>query len=300
MENIIKWNVGLNGFKKCTLEVGKNKHIFATTLQDYDFESNRNIMDIFNDHLSVRQSKYVEVLYSGGLDSELTLLSCIRNKIPVKAITLAIKIKGVIINTHDLYYAQKFCIAHNIEHKIIELATDKFFENGTYLDYLTPYHITDPHIATHLWLIEQCSDFPIIGGDWPWVQAHLKNKVLSPFKLEHSSYERFMKDKGIYGIGNMISYSLESSCKFIQLHLDNYQGREDISDFKARMYQLIEPVIERRFHSFGWENTPFVNFDLFKYKIPLLKLGTINNTIKWGNTISSLLNTTVNDNASFG
>ena len=300
MENVIEWNVGLNDYQHCSLILGKGKNLFNITLQDNDFEPNRNVMDIFNDHLSIRQSKYVEVLYSGGLDSELALLSCVRNNIPVKAMTLVIKIKGLTINTHDLYYAQKFCIEHNIEHKMIELEADKFFDNGTYLDYLKPYHITEPHVATHMWLIEQCSDFPIIGGDWPWVHMHTDDKVLSPFKMEFSSYERFMKDKGIYGIGNMISNSLESSCKFIQLHLDNYQGREDISDFKARMYQLIEPVIERRFHSFGWENTPFVNFDLCKYKIPLLKLGTINNTIKWGNTISSLLNTTVNDNASFG
>ena len=299
MENVIEWNVGLNGFKKCRLETGILKNTFTTTLQDYDFEPNRNIMDIFNDHSSVRQSKYVEVLYSGGLDSELTLLSCIRNKVPVKAITLVIKVKGLHINTHDLYYAQKFCIAHNVEHKLIELDADKFFENGIYLDYLKPYYITEPHVATHMWLIEQCSDFPIIGGDWPWVQAHLGNKVLSPFRLNYSSYERFMKDKGIYGIGNMISNSLESSCKFIQLHLDHYRGLEDISDFKSRMYQPIEPSIEGRFHSFGWENSTFVKFNLFKYRIYLLKLGTTVNNIKWGNTISSLLNTSVNQNESF-
>ena len=299
MENIIEWDVGINGFKKCILELGKNKHTFTTTLQDYDFESNRNIMDIFNDHLSVRQSKYVEVLYSGGLDSELTLLSCIRNKIPVKAITLVIKIKGLTINTHDLYYAQKFCVEHNIEHKMIELEADKFFENGTYFDYLEPYHITDPHIATHLWLIEQCSDFPIIGGDWPWVQMREDNKVLSPFKMEYSSYERFMRDKGIYGIGNMISNSLESSCKFIQLHLDNYQGDENISKFKTRMYRNIEPAIEYRLRSYGWEKSDIVNFNLLKYRIPLLKLGSTTNNIKWNSTIKTLLNTSLNENDKF-
>jgi hypothetical protein len=300
MENIIEWTTGLNNYQECTLELGKGKNLFNITLQDNDFDFNRNIMDIFNDHLSVRQSKYVEVLYSGGLDSELVLLSCIRNNIPVKAMTLVIKIKGLIINTHDLYYAQKFCVEHNIEHKMVELDADKFFENGTYLNYLTPYHITEPHVATHMWLIEQCSYFPIIGGDWPWVHMHVDNKILSPFKMEFSSYERFMKDKGIYGIGNMISNSLESSCKFIQLHLDNYQGNENISVFKTRMYQNIEPTIEYRLRSYGWEQSPSVNFNLLKYRVALLKLGITINTIKWGNTISSLLNTTVNDNASFG
>lgn len=299
MDNIFEWGIGLNNYQKCVLEVDGRKNTFTTTLQDYDFEPNRNIIDIFNDHLAIRQTKYVEVLYSGGLDSELALLSCIRNNIPVKAITMVIKVKGLIINTHDLYYAQKFCIAHNIEHKLIELEADKFFEDGIYLDYLTPYYITEPHVATHLWLIEQCSHFPIIGGDWPWVQAHLENKILSPFKMEFSSYERFMRDKGISGIGNMISNSLESSCKFIQIHLDNYQGNEDISSFKARMYKTIEPNIEPRVRSYGWENTTLVKFNLFKYRINLLKLGSTTNNIKWGSVISRLLNTTLNENSSF-
>jgi len=299
MENVIEWNVGLNDYQHCSLILGKGKNLFNITLQDNDFEPNRNVMDIFNDHLSIRQSKYVEVLYSGGLDSELALLSCVRNNIPVKAMTLVIKIKGLTINTHDLYYAQKFCIEHNIEHKMIELEADKFFDNGTYLDYLKPYHITEPHVATHMWLIEQCSDFPIIGGDWPWVHMHTDDKVLSPFKMEFSSYERFMKDKGIYGIGNMISNSLESSYNFIQLHLNNYQGTENISNFKTRMYQNIEPTIEYRLRSYGWEKTPLLNFNLMKYRTELLKLGITNHTIKWGNTISSLLNTSVNQNEAF-
>ena len=141
MENVIEWNVGLNDFKKCTLELGENSHKFTTELLDVPFEPNRNITDIFNDHLSNRQTKYVEVLYSGGLDSELVLLSCIKNSIPVIVITLVIKIEGLIINTHDLYYAEKFCRDNGITHKLIELNGNNFYESGKYLDYLTPYYI---------------------------------------------------------------------------------------------------------------------------------------------------------------
>jgi hypothetical protein len=118
MENVIEWNVGLNQFKKCTLELGEYFHKFTTELLDVPFEYGRNITDIFNDHLSNKQTKYVEVLYSGGLDSELVLLSCIKNGTPVIAITLVIKIDDMIINTHDLYYAEKFCRENNISHKL--------------------------------------------------------------------------------------------------------------------------------------------------------------------------------------
>jgi hypothetical protein len=299
MENVIEWNVGLNGFKKCTLELGENSHKFTTELLDTPFENDRNITEIFNDHLSIRQTKYVEILYSGGLDSELVLLSCIKNGIPVIAITLVIKIEGLIINTHDLYYAEKFCRENDITHKLIELDADKFFQNGNHLSYLLPYYIIEPHVATHLWLIEQCSYFPIIGGDWPWPQTHISQKVLSPFRLEFSSYERFMKDKGINGIGNMVGYSLESTCKLIQLHLDNHIVGESVSNFKSRMYQTMYPELEPRLRSYGWENNKS-SFNLLNYKIKLIKqLKPTSSHIKWNNTIKTLLNTSVTENDKF-
>lgn len=300
MSKLIEWNVGLNGYKKCTLQTGNPMHTFTTELLDYPFETGRNITDIFYDHLSNRQTKYVEVLYSGGLDSELVLLSCIKNKIPAIALTLVIKIEDMIINTHDVYYAEKFCREHNIAHKLIELNADKFFENGTYLDYVSPYYIIEPHVATHLWLIEHCDYFPIIGGDWPWVQTHKENKILSPFRLEFASYERFMKDKGITGIGNMISYSLESSCKLIQIHLDNHIEGESISKFKSRMYKNMYPELEPRLKSHGWEYHKTNNFNIHTYKSFLIEtLGLTTYNIKWNNTINNLLNTPITYNDKF-
>jgi len=300
MENVIEWNVGLNDFKKCTLELGENSHKFTTELLDVPFENNRNITDIFNDHLSNRQTKYVEILYSGGLDSELVLLSCLKNNIPIIAITLVIKIEGLIINTHDLYYAEKFCRENYITHKLVELDADKFFQNGNHLSYLCPYYIIEPHVATHLWLIEQCSYFPIIGGDWPWPHTHVENKVLSPFRLEFSSYERFMKDKGINGIGNMISYSLESSYKLIEIHLNNHIPGETISNFKSRMYQVMYPELKTRLKSYGWEQHRTKSFNLIHYKTELIKqLKYTIPFIKWNHTIKNLLNTQVTENDKF-
>lgn len=300
MSNIIEWNVGLNDYKKCTLELGNPANIFTTELSDVPFESGRSITDIFNDHLSNRQTKYVEVLYSGGLDSELVLLSCIKNNIPVIAITVVIKVDGLIINTHDLYYAEKFCRENNITHKLIELNANGFFESGKYLDYLTPYYIIEPHVATHLWLLEQCEYFPILGGDWPWVHTNIENKMLSPFRLEYSSYERFMSDKGIHGIGNMIGYSLESSCKLIQIHLDNHIDGESVSNFKSRMYQKIYPELSPRLRSYGWEHHKTNTFNIIKYKLELLKkVGIPIHHIKWNNTIKTLLNTSLNENDKF-
>lgn len=300
MENVIEWEVGLNGYKKCTLELGEFNHRFTTELLDVPYENDRNISDIFNDHLSNRQTKYVEVLYSGGLDSEIVLIHCLKNNIPVIAVTLVIKVEGMIINTHDLYYAEKFCRGNNITHKLIELDADRFFENGTHLDYLNPYYITEPHVATHMWLLEQCSYFPILGGDWPWVQTHNVEKVLSPIRLEFASYERFMVDKGINGIGNMIGFSLESSLYFMKLHINTQYDKGSTSTIKSMMYKQIEPTIIPRLRSYGWEKHKTTKFSMLSYKLELLKnIKPTNNTIKWNDTIKTLLNTSTNQNDKF-
>lgn len=300
MENVIEWNIGLNGFKKCSLILGEKSHKFTTELVDNSFEIGRSITEIFNDHLANRQTKYVEILYSGGLDSELVLLSCIKNNIPVIALTLVIRVEGLVINTHDLYYAEKFCREHNISHKLIDFDASKFFSEGNHLSYLEPYYITEPHVATHFWLLEQCSYFPVLGGDWPWVHTFPKNKILSPFRLEFSSYERFMVDKGIHGIGNMVGQSLESSCKLIQLQLDYSRDNESVSSLKSRMYQSLFPELKPRLRSYGWENHKSKTFNLLTYKIELLKtLKPSENYIKWNSTIKNLLNTQVTENDKF-
>ena len=300
MSEIIEWSTGLHNYRKCKLEVAGIINNFTTELTDNYFEPDRDIADIFADHLSNRQTPKVEVLYSGGLDSELVLLSCIRRNIPIIAMTLVIKIDGMIANTHDLYYAEKFCREHNIEQKLFVLNANDFYNSGEYMEYLVPYRITEPHIATHLWLLEKCNQYPIIGGDWPWPHAYKSEKVLSPFKLEFSSYERFMQDKGMYGIGNMISHSLESSCRMIQLHLDNYQEKINNVTLKYNMYSQLEPNIEPRLKSHGWEIARTSNFYLVPKRLELVKkVYPTRAHVKWGDTISKLLNSPVNESSVF-
>ena len=153
-------------------------------------------------------------------------------------------------------------------------------------------------MASHFWLIEQCHNYPIIGGDWPWLQA--KKKVLSPFKLAFSSYERFMESKGISGIGNMISHSFESSYYFIEQHLKEHKLGNDkfhtVPFLKYKMYDIKEPRIK----SYGWEDCPTQLFNINNYKFELLKrLGSIKSTIQWGDKIKLLIDSSEKSNSLF-
>lgn len=292
---MIEWTTGLGDFKKHTLDGSS----FTTTLSETEFVPDRNVDAIFSDHLS-DCSGTVEILYSGGLDSEIVLASCLRNKIPVEAMTMVIKIRGAIANVVDLYYSEKFCRENNVKQNMFYLDATEFYESGKYLEYLKPFQITEPHVASHFWLIEQCQNFPVVGGDWPWVQAHKDKKVLSPFKLAFSSYERFMTSKGISGIGNMISHSYESCYHFMKKHIKEYELGNDtfhtVPFMKYRMYELAEPRIK----SYGWEDCPSNVFNIMMYKINLLKLiGAPKSKIVWGDKTKQLLNTDTTENESF-
>lgn len=297
MTRIIEW-AGGDGFINRKLNLDTKE--FLSVLTDNDFEPNRDIDAIFYDHLKDRQTKTVDLFYSGGLDSELVLMSCIRNKIPVNAITLVVKVKGAILNVVDLYYSEKFCRENNIKQHFFYLNAEDIFYNDRYLDYLVPYQIAEPHLASHFWLMEQCQNFPIIGGDWPWVHAHKKQRVISPTRVDFCGYERYMQDKGIAGIGNMIGHSLESCCHFIKKHIEYYEPGNDtfsaVPFLKYRMYNTNEPRIK----SYGWETCPEELLSMKKYKTTLAsKIGLIKNKIVWGSSISNVLQSTAYENSSF-
>ncbi len=115
MSEILQWSTGLNGYKKHILD---SNH-FTTELTECQFEPGRNVDDIFYDHLVNRPNSPVELLYSGGLDSELVLMSLMKNKIPFEVMTMVIQVKGITLNITDLYYSEKFCRENNIKQNTI-------------------------------------------------------------------------------------------------------------------------------------------------------------------------------------
>jgi hypothetical protein len=256
------WYSGCDNFIKHTItDINDGIHAreHHLEIQDVDYDPNLTLAEVFNDNLSSRATKTVEVLFSGGLDSEATIRACNMNGIPVRALTMDIRLHGLSINTHDLYYAEKYCRENAIKQKIITLDATKFFENGEHIKYLEPYHIVEPHVATHFWLFEQALGYPVIGGDWPWLQ-HYPKRQLSPWRLNFVSYDKFLEDKSIDGIGNMIGRSLSSCYKMVQEHYNITKQNKyfldpiHVNHFKKELYNNLGIAIkEPRFRNYGWE-----------------------------------------------
>ena len=285
------WHDGLHDFTRNTFENG----IYTCEILDVPLMPYDNIVDIFRQHVETKQTEIVEVLYSGGVDSEFTLQVLKLADVPVQALTMEMRVKNMVINTHDLYYSQKFCRQHDIRQKIVTLHIDKLFGNGDHLKYLNGYNVVQPNVAVQFWLFEQASHFPIIGGDWPWLQTHVNPRVLSPYRLDFSAGELFMRDSGIHGINNMISHSLDSCKLFVNEHYKMFQKHQvldttwsKIGFFKQEMFANMGVIVEPRVKAYGWEVLEIHPdlFDMNPIREDLInRVGEIQHVIKWNSVI---------------
>lgn len=297
------WFLGKDNFQKCSFVPGEEANRFTVELLESDFEPDRDLEIILKDNLQSLPTTNIEILYSGGVDSEMLLLICKKYNIKCTAVTMKIFLDDLLYNTHDLYYAEKFLRENNIEHRYVNIDALDFFKSGKYLDYVLPYNIDEPHVSTHLWLIDQCHDFPVFGGDWPWVHMYKENKVISPYRLSFHMYETYMKDRDINGVGNMLGYNFESLYKLMQLHMqaDMYYAPKKKNNISAYIKQHMFKLEEPRIRSYGWDRgIAKLNFDVDNYKSEILRhiKPTIPKII-WGNKVKQLLNTTLSENETF-
>ena len=305
------WYSGKNNFKKHIFTRNENlEHEYSVEFLDTETQEDRHIFDILVDHVSSRQTKFVEMLFSGGMDSELSLRALHTRNVPVRAMTMRIKVDGLIANTHDLYYATKFCREYGIPQKYIDLDATKFFENGDHVRYLEPYLIPISHVSTHFWLFEQCTGYPVIGGDYMWPWTHANSRVISPLRYEYSQYDRFLSDRGIDGVGSMLGHSLDSQLKLAKEHIklmstdtQNQYGGEGIkiARFKHDLYEVLGHTdADMRLRNFGWESIDPAVLNQKKHTAKLQeKYGTFHNTITWNQKIADVLGTVPGSNNLF-
>lgn len=300
-----EWYLGLDNFRKCTFIPGEERNRFITELGETDFEPNRDLEIITLDHLLSIKSNKLEVLFSGGADSEYLLRLCKKYKLNAEAVIMKIYVNDFLYNTHDMYYAEKFVRENDIKHRFVRLDAWEFFLSLQYLDWLVPFNIDEPHVASHFWLIEQCHDYPIFGGDWPWVHVHKENKVLSPLKHEYYFYEEFMKSRNIEGMGNFLGHSFEATYRMCQLQMDAYNtlvARKDRNVVPSKMKQLMLNLPEPRIRTHGWNTLTSIpnSFDLgVCQKLLRKQVKPTDATIKWGEKLGTLLNSNVYENDSF-
>lgn len=276
------WYSGLDNYRKNTL----NDESYNVEILDVPLRGFHTVDEAFAAHLEGANLP-VEVLYSGGLDSEIVLLSCINNNIPVVAVTMRLMFRGAPFNISDIYYAEKFCREHGIKQVIYDLDVEKFFDNGDHMKYVEGYNIQLFVAITLYWLIEQCHSFPVMGGDYLWPLTNIGQFNYSPYRKDYNATDLFMRDNGIPGIGNMISHSLDSNVLFIKEHLKTYPSE----NFKLKMMRNLGfPNLELRHRSHGWELVKGLEYDWEKIGFDVFyRLPTYKNVIHWNKTLADLI-----------
>lgn len=296
------WFSGIGEFYKHTHNYYNSTHsaTYHCEIRDQEITS-KNITEAFYKNLGDYRGT-CELLYSGGLDSELVLKFLITQKIPTSVITLRLIKNGYPINIVDLYYSEKFCRENHLKQYFFDLDIEKFFNNFQYLNYLKIYKINQFHVASHFWLIEKCHTYPILGGDYPW--PWITKPLLSPFKYDYQCYDLYMKEKSINGIGNMLGNSIDSVSILLNAHKDNFfnnfNGHALVPVLKQKIYNSLGlGKFELRTRSYGWDNLPSYIFNHEKHKIISYILPETKNSISWGNIIGNIIGSTTNYNDLF-
>lgn len=270
------WNDGYNNYKNHTItELPNNLYLHRLTLIENEPIHN-NWLEVMNEYLLGINK--IDVLYSGGIDSEFALLTCKKLSKEVNAITMKITNKDIVYNEYELDYSYKFCKTHNIKQKIIDFDV-KFYENGDYVKYIEPYKISKANIASQFWLITQCDNFPIIGGNYFWIQTHKKNR-LSPMSYGSLFHDLYMKDNNIKGIGNLLNYGYNGLYLLLNAHLNFCKTITDLGKLKQSIYSsLLNTNLEYRQPKHGFEgyngkhlNLPFANFENITWGINTCQL----------------------------
>lgn len=101
----------------------------------------------------------IEVLFSGGVDSEVTMLSFLAAKVPI---TAAIMRFNADLNRHDIQYALRFCYAHGVPYRLYDIDIRQFL-NERLLDYAIPTRCNAPMLAATMWLVDQIEGYPVLG-----------------------------------------------------------------------------------------------------------------------------------------
>lgn len=209
------------------------------------------------------------LLLSGGMDSEVCLLSFINQKLPVKTISLKLKNYE---NKIESLHLSRIISEYSLNHNYIEIDPFKLIDDINYKRIVADIGCVSPIIASHLWLADQVDGTPVIGqGD-----VHLKKDVpldyipgTSPYLpsnwylVECEKYclmYLYFKKKKKPAIPGFFQYLPEQTYAYLnkniflkQLVENKIHGKLGTRSSKNKMIKLFYPDLPDRIKQHGWE-----------------------------------------------
>lgn len=200
----------------------------------------------------------INIMYSGGIDSEIVAEVCRDYAIPHQLHFVALVHEGKIFNRDDYDNAKKF----SSDLVVHELNFSDFFESSEYIDYALKYGTMSPQLACHFRGAEEVGQNVIFGGDSMYfrVQHEIQTTEFATTTPSHFSYDRVAKEFG--GIGNMANASYSLLIKYLQIQLNmakegNFRVVWD--DFTVNMQQASYPWKCEMYRRAGFKSLPKQN-----------------------------------------
>jgi len=196
-----------------------------------------------------------DLLFSGGVDSEVVLRCHHALKIPINVFIFKYEND---YNYHDVRHALRICNELNITPKVIDFNLRQFFENDAYDIWKTGYY-SESGMLPHMKMFDYVDNIPVLGMGNPQWGFHNNQWVFEQYeKFHHTSF---------YGISQsrkVISDWFEYSPEVILSHMF-LPGMQSVTDnrivgdefyFNAQKYFLYKQIwseIEIRSKMRGYE-----------------------------------------------
>lgn len=145
------------------------------------------------------------VLMSGGIDSETVAEACLDFNIPFTPVIMKLEINGCTLNSFDIEHAEKWLSGYKIKPVYYILDLVKFYEQEHHLDYAAMYHCASPQLATHLWLIDQLDQTPVLAGDF----LQLNGNAFSPNVFKYNCYDFYLHKNKRPGVARLLGHTAE-------------------------------------------------------------------------------------------
>ena len=221
-----------------------------TNFNNYFKESCKSAEEIY----SLKQGN-LNLLYSGGVDSEYTLNVFLHLNIPITPVIVKLNSE---YNSHDLKYALDFCESKNLKPIIIDIDYEKFVNNGTMFDLSMTMKSSVPHYSTIAYGVSKLDGTILLGDGEPYISLNQETMTWDIVIYEYDyAMINYFKNNNIYGTPHFNRYSPEmmigylSTTRMKELANNKHFGKLGSNSSKWIMYNEFSNfnLVERpKFH----------------------------------------------------
>lgn len=201
----------------------------------------------------------INILFSGGIDSEIIVRSFIEANIPITCIIGKFKNN---YNLHDISYAISFCKNNNVEFKEVEVDLINFWKNDL-LKYTDKTYCISPQFPVIMSLVDKIDAYSIIGSG----ECYLINDNNIWYLVEKekvASFYRYFLLTNKEGAPGFFQYTPELMLSFLENDIlktiiNSKEAYSDTYKIKPQIYKKMWPdLIERQKYT-GFEKLKHID-----------------------------------------